>query len=254
MSRLPEWIQRHRHALLLGSLFVMILTQPVAHGFVGGLVLYDTILTLVLVAVTLVVFRGPRERGWALVFAAPAIVSRWAAYCVAAQSEHLVTLVHQAFVMTFVAFAVAMILRGVFSGEAITLDHLLGTVCGYILAGVACGSGYHITALVSHDAFKPLTDLGRESQGFHQQAYLFDSFSMSILTGAKYDDIAPQAPFVKTLAWMEALFGQFYLAVVVAQLVRKYGSPSRAKKPRDEQPLAKLPLRTSVPGSPPRDD
>jgi voltage-gated potassium channel len=34
-----------------------------------------------------------------------------------------------------------------------------------------------------------------------------------------YDDVTPATPLARTLAWMEAVAGQFYLAVLVAGLV-----------------------------------
>jgi len=39
------------------------------------------------------------------------------------------------------------------------------------------------------------------------------------LTTMGYSDITPAGAPVYTLIWLEAVFGQFYIAVVVAQLV-----------------------------------
>jgi voltage-gated potassium channel len=48
---------------------------------------------------------------------------------------------------------------------------------------------------------------------------LFYYFSLVTLTTMGYGDVAPVRPPATVLVTLEAIFGQFYLAVVVAQLV-----------------------------------
>jgi len=52
---------------------------------------------------------------------------------------------------------------------------------------------------------------GRES--------IFVYFSLTTLTTIGYGDVAPVAPSARSAAMLEGVFGQFYIAVVVAQLV-----------------------------------
>jgi hypothetical protein len=44
-------------------------------------------------------------------------------------------------------------------------------------------------------------------------------YSFVTLTTVGYGDISPVSPATRTLAWVEAVTGQFYLAVIVAGLV-----------------------------------
>ena len=44
-------------------------------------------------------------------------------------------------------------------------------------------------------------------------------FSFVTMSTLGYGDIRPQTPAAKTLAWMQAVLGQFYLAVLVAWIV-----------------------------------
>jgi voltage-gated potassium channel len=48
---------------------------------------------------------------------------------------------------------------------------------------------------------------------------LFDYYSLMTLTTMGYGNITPIRPPATSLTWMEAMFGQFYIAVIVAQLV-----------------------------------
>jgi hypothetical protein len=44
-------------------------------------------------------------------------------------------------------------------------------------------------------------------------------FSFVTLTTVGYGDISPVSPATRTLSWVEAITGQFYLAVIVAGLM-----------------------------------
>ena len=44
-------------------------------------------------------------------------------------------------------------------------------------------------------------------------------FSMCTLTTLGFGDITPVTRFTRTLAWLEAVVGQLYLAILVARLV-----------------------------------
>jgi voltage-gated potassium channel Kch len=44
-------------------------------------------------------------------------------------------------------------------------------------------------------------------------------FSFITLTTTGYGDIVPRSPLARTFAMLEAVMGQFYLAVLVARLV-----------------------------------
>ena len=48
---------------------------------------------------------------------------------------------------------------------------------------------------------------------------MFNYFSLVTLTTMGYGDVTPVRPPATALATLEAVFGQFYIAVVVAQLV-----------------------------------
>ncbi len=53
----------------------------------------------------------------------------------------------------------------------------------------------------------------------HERLAQLIYFSMCTLTTVGYGDIVPVARFARTLAWLEAVTGQLYLAILVARLV-----------------------------------
>ena len=55
--------------------------------------------------------------------------------------------------------------------------------------------------------------------GWDGRISLFDYFSLVTLTTMGYGDVTPVHGPARTFALIEAVFGQFYIAVLVAQLV-----------------------------------
>ena len=54
---------------------------------------------------------------------------------------------------------------------------------------------------------------------WHLRRFYFGYFSVTTLTSLGYGDITPIGTLALSLSWLEVVFGQFYIAVVVAQLV-----------------------------------
>ena len=126
---------------------------------------------------------------------------------------------HHGLILLFLAPAVAIILRGVFKETTIESDHVIATVCGYLLAGVAWGNAYQLVDLLVPDAFSIKPEFAGQIVNDHMRSFLFNYFSLCTLTGTGYGDITPIWPGVASLTWMEAMFGQFYIAIVVAELI-----------------------------------
>jgi len=56
-------------------------------------------------------------------------------------------------------------------------------------------------------------------QANHSRIALFTYYSFITLTTVGYGDVTPVSAPARTFAWLEALTGQFYIAVLVAGLV-----------------------------------
>lgn len=118
----------------------------------------------------------------------------------------------------FIGFAVVMILRNIFAASVVTGDDVLGAVCGYLLAAGAWANLCAATELLVPGSFSVSNDL-QELSSSHGRTALFNYFNVVTLTTMGYGDITPVRPPATALAMLEAIFGQFYIAVVVAQLV-----------------------------------
>ena len=219
---METWRQRlheHKHLVLLFALVGMCIAQPFARGMVGGLVIFDAVLTVVLLAIFFVIFKRKRDRQWALALALPAIIVQWSTYGLPTEAKWGAAIVHHSFILLFLSTAVAIILRGVFDETSIKFDHVIATICGYFIAGIAWGNAYQLVDLFVPNAYSIKPDIIHQLGEEHTRSFLFNYFSLSTLTGTGYGDITPIWPGVSSLTWMEAMFGQFYIAIVVAELI-----------------------------------
>src|SRR5689334_10932712 len=107
-------IQERKHTVLLAGLIFMSLVQPLAHGVLLGLVLYDVVLTCVLLGVFIVVFERTHERMLSVALVLPAVVLRWASYGLSEPFHYYATATHQALLIAFFGLGVWVILRGIF--------------------------------------------------------------------------------------------------------------------------------------------
>jgi hypothetical protein len=101
----------------------------------------------------------------------------------------------------------------------LSLDSVFAAVCGYLLLGVAWAILYSAIDLGRADAFHMSEELLAGATSPERRMSLFVYFSFVTLATLGYGDISPVALSARTLAWIEAVFGQFYIAVLVAGLV-----------------------------------
>jgi len=212
-------MRKYKYLFLTLMLITVLVLESLARRAARGPVVSDLFLTIVAMAVFAVVFQRRWERILAFFTAAASIAITWsrhlpikAEYAIALEiTQHLVQ-------AAFYAFAVTLILRNIFRAATITQDDVLGTVCGYLLAASMWRSIYAVTAILVPGSFAISPGLNDVASPQGRMG-LFSYFSVVTLTTVGYGDITPVRPPADALAMLEAIFGQFYIAVVVAQLV-----------------------------------
>ncbi|MEM7606458.1 MAG: ion channel [Myxococcota bacterium] len=120
--------------------------------------------------------------------------------------------------IVFFGLVFSNVLRHVFSTSTVTADDLFAVCCVYVLAGLDWAFAYALTDLVFPGS---LTGIIPDEAAFGQYVY----FSLVTLTSLGYGDIAPATSLARSLASLEALFGQAFLAVFVAHVVADAGPP-----------------------------
>ena len=112
----------------------------------------------------------------------------------------------------FYGISLLVFLHRIFSEKMVTADTIQGGIAVYFLSGLLWAFFYHTLFLFHSDAIS-LSD--QASGEFSDMIY----FSFITLTTLGYGDITPVSQMAKTLTLLEAVWGQTYLAVLVARLV-----------------------------------
>jgi Ion channel len=212
------FLTARKHSVLLVTAILAESLQAYATGLLPG-ILYDSLVALLLLTVFLVVLDEPRQRTIGLLLAIPALVTNWLHYGLRDSVVLPLEFLHHVFMFAFFLFAAFAILRNVFRRREVSLDGVLAAVCGYLLAGAAFGNLYTVVELLHPGSFNFNSPIVQELHNWHSRRFLFGYFSLVTITSMGYGDVTPVSPAAASLTWMEAVFGQFYLAVVVAQLV-----------------------------------
>jgi voltage-gated potassium channel len=126
--------------------------------------------------------------------------------------------------LLFFANACHIMIDDILSGP-ITGNRVCGAVCVYILVGFCFALLHTVVALIDPSAYSETTLNGLRN---FQAVPLVDRyspfvyFSFCTLSSVGFGDIVAVSRFARTVTWLEAVFGQFYMAVLVARLVGLY--------------------------------
>jgi hypothetical protein len=130
----------------------------------------------------------------------------------------------------FFIFLVWVILRDIYSGNRVTSERIFGALCAYLFIGVTFALLYaHLEfRQPGVQAFNVPNEVVLDSTSSEVGLVpIFIYYSFVTLTTLGYGDITPMTDAARTLAWMEALLGQLYLAVMVAGFVAEHMSRRR---------------------------
>jgi hypothetical protein len=108
-----------------------------------------------------------------------------------------------------------VVAHAVYAPGRITLQRLQGAVVLYLSLATIFATGYGLIWELGPGAF---AGLAGEAGGPQEVAAML-YFSLTTLTTTGYGDIVAIDPFARSLANLEAVLGQFYLAITVARLV-----------------------------------
>jgi voltage-gated potassium channel len=110
------------------------------------------------------------------------------------------------------------VLSSVVREQKISDSTLYGAICGYLLIGLLWSTIYALIYSLHPQSFNlgnPAEHL--KAMGLKIQYFIYYSFVTLSTLG--YGDITPVNNAAKTFAWFEAVIGQIYLTVWIAQLV-----------------------------------
>jgi len=201
-----------RNAALLVGLLLLIVVSPSIPETSSG-VLFELVFDSILIAGVHSV--GPGRHQWPfLVLTVVTLAVRW--------GEHLSGVpqldVGALFItVLWLVYAVSIITGHLFQRRDVTIDTILAAVVTYLLAAVAFTLAFEIVELLQPGSFSglPAEASGHRAELGSSMMY----FSLVCITTMGYGDIVPLSNLARPLAVLEGVFGQLYLAVMIARLV-----------------------------------
>jgi voltage-gated potassium channel len=113
----------------------------------------------------------------------------------------------------FLGLAVGISKRALFSG-IVDANTIVGALSVYLLIGLIWATLY----LLSLEFF-PLAFNGIERENWSDNFSNAVYFSFVTMTSLGYGDVSPALPITRALAYLQAIAGAFYMAIVVASLI-----------------------------------
>ena len=177
-----------------------------------------TVFLLMLAAILSLCFER-HQRLLAVLLGIPTIALSLMGHLLSGVASNWALLLAQLCQVAFFLAAAVLVVKSLFITSQQSFDCALGAVCGYLFLGLGWAVSYSVIESFQPGSFalgESVADFGNRPQRLPQELIYY---SFVTLTTMGYGDVRPISPPARTLAWMEAVAGQFYLAVIVTGLV-----------------------------------
>lgn len=225
---LPDIHQiRHLHGrvgrfrFLTVVMVAMIALRPFLGGFFALGLVTDVLFLLVFFSGVYAVKgeKGAYRLGWvlALTFAALRVLDLFGWLARVGPFE-------KALVLLFLLLTLHNIYRQIQAEERVTMDLIFAACCSYLLIGMVWAHAYYFLEWLQPGSLKGLEPAAGDDISE------FTYYSFVTLTTMGYGDILPVTKQARSLAILEAVTGQLYIAILVGRLVGAY-----VGEPREDQ-------------------
>ena len=214
---------KNNFSWLLLALLIFLVGRPVLDQLqVASAAAVKALMFSLLVCIGVWSLRGSR-RGFAIgiLFVVAAVIANLLTANVPSEAAAYTSIVALA---GFVLTAIVCTLRQVLIGTEVSLNRLVGAICVYLLLGVIWALAYSILDMLVPGSFH---GMGSTTDFAWSGDWLY--FSFVTMTTVGYGDMLALTPIARTLAYMQAVFGKFYVAILVAGLVSAYISRPRSQ-------------------------
>lgn len=209
-----------RFLALLVSITLVFAVVPFLEGFVGLRILLDVFLSLMLLSGIQAASQNRRSVLISAMLSLPMFLSMWVSHFIVLPQLRLVG---YAFGTLFLSYTAVLILQYIFRVREVTRDVIHGALVVYLLMGMLWGFLYALLEGLQPGSFDIPLGLLEENRFVHIY------YSFITLTTLGFGDMTPLSAPACSLSLLEAVFGQLYLAVLVARLVGLYISHSDTK-------------------------
>lgn len=212
-------VRRFRFSILLVVMVGLLAVSPIISGFGVSAPWFDGLLHVLMVAAIVSLCFERRQRLFAIATGVPTVVLSLGGHAYSGAGSSMILLGGQICEVVFLFGSAGLIVRSLFHTSSMSFDSILGAVCGYLFLGL----GWAVVCLMiehySPGSFQISPALVESGEPSRVLPHVLTYYSFVTLTTVGFGDVSPISPATRTLAWIEAISGQFYLAVIVAGIV-----------------------------------
>jgi voltage-gated potassium channel len=214
--------RRPNFVYLLAGLMVTLLAGPVIHEFTDQ---SADLIVQVAFSGTLIVgiwsFIGSRQ--WFRIGVILAVLELVVTVFNTLRPSPLLDYTALVIALTFCSLSLVFALINVLRGKRMDANRMTGAICVYLLLGITLGLLNILTYRLIPDSFTGLPMNADAEQGMSIIYYTFVT-----MTTLGYGDVLPVGPLARALAYMAAIAGQFYIAILVGMMVGVYLSQNQS--------------------------
>lgn len=214
--RLLPGMYRFSMAGFLGSLIVLLVTEPLIAHLKNASMVEALLLTLVLLSAVQAVGHKRRVLVVSAVLSSPVVLGRWLFEALHRNALPEIYLVSG---LLFIAFIIVQLLRYVLRAPRVDSEVLCAGIATYLMLGLLWSFAFKLVDWLSPAAFA--LD-GVPTHHVMRADFTSFYFSLITLTTVGYGDFTPVSNAARMLASLEALTGTMFVAVLISRLVAVY--------------------------------
>jgi hypothetical protein len=207
-----------RFTVLLLTILLLLVSQPIFSGHAFAQIFATATISLVLLS-AIYAFRTTKTYFTiALILMVPSLGSRLVLQFTANPTLEMAGAISSCLFLTVTVFA---LVSRLFTVKSVTFDIISAAICAYLLIGVAWAYAFAVVELRHPGSFsaalfqRPTGNMAPLLASLHTFIY----YSFVCLTTTGFGDILPVSEGARSLSVMEAVFGQLYMAILIARLV-----------------------------------
>lgn len=216
---LTKFYSKWKFTILLAAALLFIGTRLAVSGNAAENVLLDVLGVFLLVAGILALCDNRRHRLVVLVLGCPPIFLVILSHAFPLNVAATVHLISRILTALFLAFTVATLIRAVVKSRCVTWDTISAALVGYVIIGIVWTQFYCALELIRPGSFAVMGSSADLLNDAAERQAILEYFSFATLSTLGYGDVIPVSHPARSLACLEAICGQLYLAVLVAGLV-----------------------------------
>ena len=203
-------------AHLLVSLILLLAAMPFIEESRDGELTQTVLVTVVLISAGLAAGSRKRMLGFAMLFLLPTVLSTWTHHVFPSLFSPAA---HLSISILFIGFVIYRIFGFILNASRVDSQVICAGISIYLLIGLLWMFAYSVVAHLTESSFAIHTDPSELQQMTNFNCLYF---SFTTLTTLGIGDITPVSKVARTLAYMEAMTGMLYVAILITRLVALY--------------------------------